>query len=212
MIISAVMTRTPVFARPEMSITDASELMSREKVSKLPVLDKAGRVAGVFTRKDLMRAAPSQATSLDVFEITYLLSKITVEKAMSRPAVCVQEDEVVEEAARIMAEKDIGCLPVLRGSFLAGIVTKDDLFRAFVDMFAAGVPGVRVTFSVEDKPGTLAKVSAAVAELGGNILAFVTSKGDDSSHRICTMKASGVEAQQMQKLLEAGGAEIKDIR
>lgn len=212
MIISDVMTKNPVFARPDMSVTDASELMAREKVSKLPVLDKAGRVAGVFTRKDLMRATPSQATSLDVFEITYLLRKITVEKSMSKPAYCVQEDEVVEEAARIMAEKDVGCLPVLKGSFLTGIVTKDDLFRAFVDMFAAGVPGVRITFAVEDKPGTLVRLSAAASEIGGNILSFVTSHRGDPAHRICTMKVSGVDASQMQKVLEVAGASIKDIR
>ena len=212
MIISDVMTKNPVFARPDMSVTDASELMAREKVSKLPVLDKAGRVTGVFTKKDLMRAAPSQATSLDVFEITYLLGKITVEKSMSKPAFCVQEDEVVEEAARIMAEKDIGCLPVLKGSFLTGIVTKDDLFRAFVDMFAAGVHGVRITFSVEDKPGTLVKISAAVAELGGNILSFVTSKAGEPTQRVCTIKVADVDAAQMQKVLEVTGAVIKDIR
>ena len=212
MIISAVMTKNPVFARPEMTVTDASALMAREKVSKLPVLDKAGRVAGVFTRKDLMRAAPSQATSLDMFEITYLLSKLTVEKAMTKPAVCVQEDEVVEEAARIMAEKDISCLPVLKGSFLAGIVTKNDLFATFVRMFAGGEPGVRITFSVVDKPGTLVRLSAAVAELGGNILSFVACDTDDPACKVCTMKTSGVDSSQMQKLLEAAGAVVEDIR
>ncbi len=212
MIIASVMTKNPVFARLEMTVTDANELMTREKVSKLPVLDKAGRVVGIFTRKDLMRTTPSQATSLDMFEITYLLSKLKLEKAMTKPAVCVQEDEVVEEAARIMAEKDIGCLPVLRGSFLTGIVTKDDLFHAFVRMFAAGEAGVRITFTVEDKPGTLVRLSAAVAELGGNILSFVTCQADDSTRRVCTMKASEVDSAHVQKILETAGAVIEDIR
>ncbi|MBO8450931.1 MAG: CBS domain-containing protein [Spirochaetes bacterium] len=212
MTIARVMRRNPVAARPEMTVTEAKERMEREHVGKLPVVDKNGRLVGVFTKKDLLRAGPSPATSLDVYEIGYLLSKLTVEKTMTRDAVTVQETEVVEEAARVMAEKDIGCLPVMRGDVLVGLVTKDDLFRVFVRMFAGGEQGVRVTFLVEEKPGMLVRLTAGVAELGGNILSLTTFDGDSPANRRCTMKVSGVDSMQLRRILETAGAVIEDIR
>ncbi len=212
MIVASVMKRNPVFIRPEMSINDVKELMIKEKVGKLPVLDKSNRLVGVFTKKDLLKAGPSEATTLDMFEISYLLSKLKVEKVMSRDVVSVQQSEVVEEAARIMADKDIGCLPVLKDDLLVGIITKNDLFLAFVDMFAGRYEGVRITFLVEEKPGMVVRTAAGVAELGGNILSFITSDGDDMSNKRCTMKVTGVDREQMKKILEVAGAKIEDIR
>ncbi len=212
MIVASVMKKNPVFIRPDMSINDVKELMIKEKVGKLPVLDKSNRLVGIFTKKDLLKAGPSGATSLDMFEISYLLSKLKVEKVMSRDVFSVQSSEVVEEAARIMADKDIGCLPVLKDDLLVGILTKNDLFSAFVDMFAGRYDGVRITFLMEEKPGMLVRAAAGVAELGGNILSFITCDGDDMSNKRCTMKVTGVDRDQMRRILEVAGAKIEDIR
>lgn len=212
MIVAGVMKRNPVFVRPEMSINDVKELMMTEKVGKLPVLDKSNRLVGVFTKKDLLKAGPSEATSLDMFEISYLLSKLKVEKVMSRDVIAVQQTEVVEEAARLMADKDVGCLPVLKDDLLVGIVTKNDLFHAFVDMFAGTYDGVRITFLLEEKPGMIVRAAAGVAELGGNILSFITCDGDDAGYKRCTMKVTGVDREQMRKILEVADAKIEDIR
>ena len=125
MIIASVMTRNPLFVRPEMSVTEVKELMTKEKVGKLPVLDKNDNLVGIITKKDLVKAGPSAATTLDMYEISYLLSKMKVEKVMEKNVVTVRETEVVEEAARIMADKGITCLPVMKDNLLVGIITEE---------------------------------------------------------------------------------------
>ena len=83
MIVAGVMKKNPVFIRPDMSVNDAKALMTKEKIGKLPVLNKANRLVGILTKKDLVNAGPSAATTLDMYEISYLLSKLKVEKIMS---------------------------------------------------------------------------------------------------------------------------------
>lgn len=212
MIIANVMTRNPIFVSPDMSVNDARALMTREKIGKLPVLDKNNRLVGIVTKKDLVKAGPSAATSLDMYEISYLLSKLKVETVMERNVLTVQQTEVVEEAARIMADSQVGCLPVMKGELLVGIITETDLFRTFVDMFGARHDGIRGTFQVEEKPGMIAQVSKAIADANGNIVSLVTFDGDDLSQRRCTVKVTGVERSTFEEILRNSTLEIEDIR
>jgi acetoin utilization protein AcuB len=207
------MTRNPVFIHPEMSLTDARSLMDRERIGHLPVLDKHNVLAGIITRKDLLKAGPSPATSLDMYEISYLLSKLNVEKVMEKKVITVAENEVVEEAARIMADQGIGCLPVMKDSLLVGIITDTDLFHVFVNAFGARHKGIRITLNFSEKPGQLAKFAGAVAERGGNIAAFVSSEGDDVAHRRGTLKITGISRADVEAAARAmDGSEIEDIR
>ena len=212
MIIANVMTRNPIFVSPDMSVNDARALMTREKIGKLPVLDKNNRLVGIVTKKDLVKAGPSAATSLDMYEISYLLSKLKVETVMERNVLTVQQTEVVEEAARIMADSQVGCLPVMKGELRVGIITETDLFRTFVDMFGARHDGIRGTFQVEEKPGMIAQVSKAIADANGNIVSLVTFDGDDLSQRRCTVKVTGVERSTFEEILRNSTLEIEDIR
>jgi acetoin utilization protein AcuB len=218
MIISRVMTKNPVFVHPDMSVTEARSLMERERIGHLPVLDKNNRLAGIVAKKDLLKAGPSPATSLDMYEISYLLSKLKVEKIMEKKVITVDENEVVEEAARIMADKDIGCLPVTRGpgspgGFLVGIITDTDLFHVFINAFGARHPGVRITVNMDEGPGHLASLAGAIAGRGGNIAAFVTSEGDDLSRRRATIKVEAISRAELEAAVKAvPGVEIEDIR
>ncbi|MCL1837591.1 MAG: CBS domain-containing protein [Treponema sp.] len=213
MIVSRIMTKNPIVFHPDVSLTDARSLMDREKIGHVPVLNKNDELVGLVTREDLLKAGPSPATSLDMYEISYLLSKMTVEKAMEKEVITVQENEPVEEAARIMADRGIGCLPVMDGSLLVGIVTDTDLFHAFVNAFGARHNGVRITINFKEKPGQLAAFAGAVAGEGGNIVAFVSSEGDDMAHRRATLKITGISRAAVEAAARAlDGAEIEDIR
>lgn len=212
MIVADVMTKNPVCIAPDMSVNDVKALMSKEGVSKFPVLDKNDNLVGIVTKKDLLKAGPSPATTLDMYEISYLLSKLKVDKIMEKDVSIVQENEVVEEAARIMADKDITCLPVMRGSLLVGIVTEKDLFHAFVDMFGARHQGVRATFSLDEKPGQIARLAKAIADSDGNIVSLVTAEGEDVKHRRCMVKVSGLKKDALQNILKDTGAVVEDIR
>lgn len=212
MIISSIMRKNPIFIRPDTSLTDAKALMVKENIGKLPVLDKDDRLVGLVTKKDLEHAEPSEATTLDMYEISYLLSKLKVEKIMIKNVITVQENEVIEEAARIMADNDIGCLPVMRNNLMVGIITESDLFEAFVDMFGARYKGVRVTLTLAEKPGQLAIFTKAIADKGGNIVSLVTTEGDNLSKRRFTCKVSGLDMDDVKNAAEGNGAVIEDIR
>jgi len=213
MLISKIMTRNPIFVHPELSLTEARATMDREEIGHLPVLNKNSDLVGLITRADLLKASPSLATSLDVYEINYLLAKLTVEKAMVKNVITVQEDEVVEKAAKIMADRYIGCLPVMNGTLLVGIVTDTDIFQFFVNAFGARHKGVRITINAREQPGQIAAFAGAVAKEGGNIVALVTSEGDDVAHRRVTLKITNVSlaiVEAAAKGLE--GVEIEDLR
>ncbi|MFP3040348.1 CBS domain-containing protein [Treponema primitia] len=213
MIISRVMTKNPITVHPDMSVTDVRSLMDKEQIGHLPVLDKNNNLVGILTKKDLLKAGPSGATSLDMYEISYLLSKLKVEKIMVKDVITVEENDVVEEAARVMADKDIGCLPVMKGDLLVGIITETDLFHVFVKAFGARHPGVRITLHVAEKPGQLEKLTHAIAVKGGNIIALVSSEGDDLDHRRITIRIAGMNRSDIEESVNAiSGAELEDIR
>jgi len=211
--VSRIMTRNPVFTHPNLSLTDARSLMDREKIGHIPVLNKSNELVGLITKADLIKAGPSSATTLDVYEISYLLSKLTVEKVMEKKVITVQENEVVEEAARIMADNGVGCLPVLNGSLLTGIITDTDIFHFFINAYGARHKGIRITMNFKEIPGQFAAFATAVAKRGGNIVAFVTSEGDDVAHRRATIKITGISRSAVEEAANTlDGVEIEDIR
>jgi acetoin utilization protein AcuB len=212
MIVKDVMSRNPIYVAPETSLTEVKALMVKKNISKLPVVDKNDKLVGIITKNDLAKAGPSEATTLDMYEIGYLLSKLTVEKIMTRKVVTVSETEVVEEAARIMVDNQIGCLPVMKDDIMVGIVTESDLFHLFTDMFGARHNGVRVTLSTDDKPGQLANIAEKIAALKGNIVSVVTRESQNPGNRRITIKATGITINQMQAILAECNDSVEDIR
>ena len=138
MLIGERMSRPVITIRPETPIQEALNLMRHEHIRRLPVTDPRGRLIGIVTERDLLHASPSEATSLSIWEIHYLLSKITVERIMTRDPATVTEGTPVEEAARIMADQHVGSLPVMRGEEIVGIITETDILQAFLQLRGKG--------------------------------------------------------------------------
>jgi acetoin utilization protein AcuB len=197
MLVGERMTRNPLTTRPDTTVTEALEVMRREKVRRLPVVDRKGRLVAIVAEKDLLYASPSPATSLSVWEINTLLARLTVAEVMKKQVITVTEDVFLEDAARIMADNKIGSLPVVRHGNLVGIITETDLFKVFVELFAARQKGVRLTVLIPAVKGELAKITGQVASLGGNILALGTFLGEDPSNAVCTMKVEDVSKDEL---------------
>ncbi len=212
MIIERRMTKNPVTISPDANVVEASELMKKEKVHRLPVLDKDKKLVGVISEKDILFASPSPASSLSIHEMAYLLSKLTVRKLMTKDPVTITKDTTVEEAARLMVDQDLSCLPVVEGDKLVGIVSKSDMFKILLELFGARHFGTRLSFLVDDKPGTIAAISRAVAEKGWDIISFGTFMGTDPSNAICTIKVEGCSQNDLVQLLRPMVKEILDVR
>lgn len=205
--------RHPVITiKPDMPIQDALNLMHEEHVRRLPVINPHGEMVGIVTEKDLLNASPSDATTLSVWEISYLLSKVTVDRIMNREVVTVTEDTPLEEAARLMADSKIGSLPVMRGKDLVGIITETDLFKLFLELLGAREPGIRMTVQVRDAPGVLHQLTGAIQELKGNIIALGSISGDSAEDRRVTIKVSGVDPEVLRKAVEPLVEKVIDIR
>ncbi|WP_407429175.1 CBS domain-containing protein [Treponema sp.] len=212
MIVQDFMTKNPVYTNPKELISNVKSTMDREQITKVPVLDDSGKLVGVITKTDLKKTMPSEATTLDIYELSYLLSKMTVEKVMKKNPITIQKDATIEEAAKLMAEKGISSVIVLDGEVLSGILTKSDLFKTVVDMFGLRYDGVRASLEVSDDCGVLAKISKAIADEKGKIVSFITADGSDVSKRIITFKIIGMDKEKVRNVLSTLGGEIKDIR
>jgi len=197
---------------PEMPIQDALNLMHKESVRRLPVVDKKGQLIGIVAEKDLLHASPSDATSLSVWELTYLLSHITIEGIMATEVITITEDTPIEEAALIMADSKIGGLPVVRDSELVGIITETDLFKVFLELLGAREAGVRLAILVANQPGELANVTTTILELGGNIVSLGTFMGESAENRGITLKVDGVDHQVLREAIEPIVERVVDVR
>lgn len=125
------MTPNPIAIGPNTSLGQANRLMKEHGMRRLPVVDR-GKLVGIVTLGDLREASPSDATSLSIFEIHYLLAKLTVKDIMAKNVVTVKPETSVFDAARLMLENKIGGLPVVDGGQVVGIITESDIFRMVV--------------------------------------------------------------------------------
>lgn len=211
MLVGERMSRPPIVIGPEMSINDALAMFKKERIRRAPVI-KGGKLVGIVSEKDLLNASPSPVTTLSVWEMNYLLSKLTVAEVMARDVITVAEETPIEEAARIMADNKIGGLPVVKGTRVVGIITETNLFKMFLELMGAREKGVRVTALVEDKPGMLAAITKDVADGGGNFVAFGQFIGEDVHTRVITFKVNGMTQPQVKKALEPHIKKMWDIR
>jgi acetoin utilization protein AcuB len=212
MLVGERMSKPVITVRPETTMPEALDMMHKEHIRRLPVVNQRGEMVGIITETDLLKASPSEATSLSFYEVTYLLSKLTVDRLMTKKVITVTEDTPVEEAARIMADNKFSGLPVMRGKALVGMITKTTLFHIFLELLGARRAGIRVTVSMPDTPGKLAALTKAIHDLGGNILALGTSMGESPSEGQVTFKVEGVKMDALKKAIQPLVDKVIDIR
>ena len=212
MLVRERMSRHPITIAPDASLPDALEVMRREKVRRLPVLDKQGKLVGIVLEKDLLYASPSPATSLSVHELNYLVAKIKVKDLMSTNVITCVEDTPIEEAARMMVDNHISGLPVMRNDMLVGMITESDLFKIFLELLGARAWGLRVTVKIGEGRGVLARLTQDLSARGANIVALGTFWGDDPTNREIAFKVQGIERGELDAILADLDAEVVDIR
>jgi acetoin utilization protein AcuB len=205
------MTSDLVTINPTTSFPEGFRIMSERKIRHLPVVDERGTLVGIVTQTDLLHASPSAATALSVFEMSYLLANLHVQEVMSSPPITVAEDAPLEEAARLMVEKKIGCLPVMHDGDLVGMITETDIFETFVEVLGGGEASLRVTVRVPDVRGELARLSGVIAGQGGNICSVARFQGEDPEHCYITFRLEGVDEEVLVPALEDTVEEVTHV-
>lgn len=160
------MVSGPITIGPDQSVSEAIDLMSENGLHRLPVVDKNGKLAGLITEGVITSNTPSNSTSLSVFELNYLLNKLTIKDIMIKDVITIGKDALLEEAATILRKNDIGCLPVVdEDNTLIGIITHNDIFTAFIDLLGYNHVGTRYVISVEeDRTGILEDICRVFKE------------------------------------------------
>jgi len=147
-----------------------------------------------------------------VYEIHYLMARITVQDVMTKEVISIEEDTPLEEAARIMVDNKIGGLPVVRDGVLVGIITETDLFKIFLELLGARERGVRLTLQVPNKKGVLASLTSQIAKMGGDIISLGTFLGEDPTEGLITVKVAEVPQDQLVEALETPETKLVDVR
>jgi acetoin utilization protein AcuB len=212
MLVSNRMTPDPITVTDKTPIDEALRIMRDKRVRRLPVLNGKGKLVGIVAEKDILYASPSPATSLSIHEIHYLVSKLTVGEIMTKKVFTIADDTPLEEAARVMADHRIGALPVMRNDKLVGIITETDIFKALLELLGAREPGVRLTMKMREGQGVLPLCTEAMSQLGGRVLALLTSSADDPGYRVITVKVTGVDRERLLEGLGKLGVEFLDVR
>ena len=176
------MVSGPITIGPDQSVSEAIDLMSENGLHRLPVVDKNGKLAGLITEGVITSNTPNNATSLSVFELNYLLNKLTIKDIMIKDVITIGKDALLEEAATILRKNDIGCLPVVdEDNTLIGIITHNDIFTAFIDLLGYNHVGTRYVISVEeDRTGILEDICRVFKEQNvsiANMAVYNSSRG-----------------------------------
>ncbi len=211
MLVGERMSRPVISVSPDAPIQDVLIMFKKEHIRRAPVL-KDGKLVGMISQGDLLNASPSPVTSLSVWEMNYLLSKVTVKRVMSKKVITVDSDTPIEEVARIMADNKIGGMPVMSSGKVVGMITETDLFKVFLELMGARDKGIRVTASIDDKPGELAKITKAIAEAGGNFVSFGFFDGQDASTKVLTFKVEGIKKEDVKRVLGTSIKKFWDVR
>ncbi len=170
------MSKNVITVDEDESIMDASQLMREKNVRRLPVVSKNGDLVGIISDRDLKEASPSKATTLDVHELYYLLSKLKVKEVMTKKPMTISPNHTVEKAAMIMLEKKISGLPILneKGA-LVGILTQNDVFRVLTSITGVYQGGISLAVELEDRPGSIKEVADVIRAAGGSMTSILTS-------------------------------------
>jgi acetoin utilization protein AcuB len=184
------MTPDPFCGTPEMPVTKIQELMREKQFRHLPILGNDGSLIGLVTQRSLLKALPSDVSGFSRFEIDYLLSKIKAKDVMVKDVRTIDDRIAIEEAARIMADEKIGCLPVCSEGKMVGIITDNDLFGIMVDLMGTRRRGIRMMISQPDKAGAVARLTSAIAKDGGFMSVFLGYPGSvqDTWISICKVR------------------------
>lgn len=189
------MTSNPITISSTTTVADASEIMRKHKFRRLPVVD-IGRLVGIITDRDLREVSPSKATTLSIFELNYLLSKMQVKEVMAKKVVTIRDTATIEEAALAMYNHKIGGLVVVdENEAVVGVITETDIFKCFVDVMGLPAGKTRITLTLnENKVGMLHQITGVMAEMDINIDSMVSYSMKDECELVIRADVPDVDA------------------
>jgi acetoin utilization protein AcuB len=210
MFVKERMTANPITTTENTPIAEAGEILRKHSFARLPVM-KDDKLVGIITRNDLLKVSPSEATTLSVWELNYVLSKLTVKDAMTRNPITIKTEDTLEEAALLMRDRGVGALPVVddKGK-LVGIITESDIFDAFLDLMGLKQTGTRLTIDLEDRIGVIAGITETIKANGINIISMALFHRTSATGEL-VLRLDSAQSEKLIDDLKAKGYKILHV-
>jgi len=201
MLVANWMSRNIITVDENDSMHDAMKLLKENDIHMLPVLKK-GKLVGIVTDRDLKKASASDATTLEIHELFYLLTRIKVKNLMTKEAITVPSDFTVEETAQVLQKNKISGVPVVNTEGqIVGTITKTDLFRVLISLTGVGSKGIQFGLQVEDRPGSIKEVADIIRQFGGRMVSILSSYDDvPEGYRKVYIRMRSIERSELRNL------------
>ncbi len=203
------MTPSPITIPSHTPVLEAMEILKKHRIRQLPVVDK-GALVGLVTRYDLLTVSPSPATTLSVFEMNYLLSKMVVKEVMIKNPPVISPEAHIEEAAVIMREHKVDALLVVENGKLIGIITESDLFEALIKVFGFRRPGIRMVIETENRVGALADMLAIVRDHNISVIGIACEEKTENKVQVM-LKLSTAESGSLVEEFNQKGFYVRSV-
>ena len=212
MLVKNWMSKNVITVDEDASMQTATMLMKKHRIRMLPVVEHE-KLVGVITDRDLKKASASDATSLEIHELLFLLTKIKVKEIMTKKPITVTPDWTIEETAELLLKHKISGVPVIGGKkAIAGVITQTDVFRVLIALTGIEKGGIQFSFQVEDKPGTIKEIADLIRTYGGQIVSILSSYYKmPAGYRMVYMRMRHIDRSRLEDLLEKlkGQAELQ---
>jgi len=203
MLVTNWMSKNIITVDENDSMQDAMKLLKEHDIRMLPVMKK-GKLVGIVTDRDLKRASASDATTLEIHELLYLLTQIKVKNIMTKEVITVPPDFTVEETALVLQENKISGAPVVdsKGK-LVGTITQTDLFRVLISLTGVAKGGIQFGLQIEDRPGSIKEVADIIRKFGGRMVSILSSYDlVPQGYRKVYLRMRSIERSELQKLIQ----------
>ena len=188
------------------SMHEAIKLLKENEIKMLPVMKK-GKLVGIVTDRDLKRASASDATTLDVHELLFLVSKIKIKDIMTKDPIMIPEDFTVEETAEVLLKNKISGAPVIDNEGkVVGAITQTDLFKVLISLTGVGTKGLQFAFLLKDDPGSIKVIADAIRKYGGRMVSILTSyENATQGYRKVYIRMYDIDRTELENLKEELG-------
>ena len=204
MLVKNWMSKNVVTVDANDSMQDAMRLLKEHDIRMLPVM-KNGKLVGIVTDRDLKKASASDATTLEIHELLYLLTKIQVKDIMTKDVITVPPDYTVEETAQVLQRNRISGAPVVDSDGkLVGTITQTDLFRVLISLTGVGNRGIQFGFQVQDKAGSIKEIADIIRRYGGRMVSILSSYDEvPEGYRKVYIRMRSIERSKLKNLIQA---------
>lgn len=184
------------------SMQDASRLLKKHNIRGLPVMEK-GKLVGIVTDRDLKRASASDATTLEIHELLYLISRIKIKDIMTKNPITIPLDHTVDEAAGVLLDNKLSGAPVVDNEGkVVGVITQTDIFRVLVSFTGVKKAGIHFAFQLEDRPGSIKEVTDIMQKYGCRIMSIMSSHDDQVDYRHVYIRVRDCDRERFGELKE----------